>query len=254
MAFYFEKKGLMRTIGGTLNDIVRFKFRRLYNRYLSILTIKKDPYNTFDWIIEQQKLYKTKFLVFFLIGDYSTYDKNVSINKKKFISIIKSVADYCKIGLKISFFAVEKFEILKKEKKNIEAIINTSLEHSRNSFSKLNLPQCYRNLVDLEINNDYSMGYVSKLGFRAGTCTPFLFYDIDYEIQTPLVINTFHLMDYSLLRHRSQLDKKETLQKIITEVMKVNGTFTPVFHNYTFSDEERWKGFKKLFKLIMHSS
>ena len=97
------------------------------------------------------------------------------------------------------------------------------------------------------------MGYVNHLGFRAGTCTPFLFYDLDFEIQTPLRISSYHLMDYTLLKFNSQLDKKETLESLINKIKMVNGQFIPVFHNYTFNDNERWKGFKELFNLIIES-
>ncbi len=254
MAYYFQQKGLMRTIGGTLNDVLKFKLKQLYQRYLVLLKFKRDPYNTFKWILNKQKHTKHKFIFFFLIGDYSTYDKNVSVNKRKFVSLIKSVADYSRVGLKASYFALENFKTLKSEKIKMESIINNSLEASRNSFSKLNLPNSYRNLIDLEIKEDYTMGYVNEIGFRAGTCTPFLFYDMDYEIQTPLIVNSFHLMDYALLKNISQLDKKETLNKIINEIKQVKGTFTPVFHNYTFSNEERWQGFKELFTIILDSA
>ena len=33
----------------------------------------------------------------------------------------------------------------------------------------------------------------------------------------------------------------------------VNGTFTPVFHNYTFSNDELWYGFKDLFSIILET-
>ena len=254
MAYYFKQKGLMRTIGGTLGDIFRFKLKQLYQRYLVLLRFKHDPYDTFKWITNVQKHSKGKFLVFFLIGDYSTYDKNISINKKKFVSLIKSVADYCRVGLKASYFALEDLETLKKEKRNIESIINNSLEISRNSFSRLNLPKTYRNLIELEIKEDYTMGYFNQIGFRAGTCTPFLFYDIDFEVQTPLMINSFHIMDFALLHHKSQLDKKETLLKLIAEIKKVQGIFTPVFHNYSLGDIDRWKGFKELFTITLEST
>jgi len=251
MAFYFKHKGLMRSIGGTLNDLSKLKFKRLYNRFLVNLGFKPDPYNTFDWIIAEQKKFKNKFKVFFLIGDYSTFDKNINISKKPFVTLIKSVSDYCLIGLKASFFALNDDSVLKLEKKNMEKVINTVLERSRNSFSKLNLPHSYRQLIELEINEDYTMGYVNANGFRAGTCTPFLFYDIDYEIQTPLMVHSFHVMDYVLLKHNSLLDKKEELQHIINQIKQVNGSFVPVFHNYCFSEEERWSGFKELFKMIL---
>lgn len=253
MAYYFKSKGLMRSIGGTMNDLFRFKLKQLYQRYLVLSGLKKDPYDTFKWIINKQKQTLIKFKVFFLIGDFSTYDKNISTNKKEFVSLIKSVGDYSKVGLKASYFALDDFDILKKEKTKIESIINTSLVASRNSFNKLNLPTCYRNLVNLEVKEDYSMGYVNEIGFRAGTCSPFLFYDLDYEVQTPLMIHSFHIMDYALLKTKSQLDKKETLQKMIDVVKRVNGTFVPIFHNYSFSNEERWQGFKDLFNYILDS-
>ena len=194
-AYYYKNKGLMRTIGGTIKDI--FKFKKLYQRYLVVFNLKRDPYDTFKWIINKQKQAKHKFSVFFLIGDYSTYDKNINPNRKPFVSLIKSMSDYCRVGLKASYFALDDAHVLKKEKLRMESISNRHLEISRNSFSKLNLPTSYRQLLDLEINEDFSMGYVNELGFRAGTCTPFLFYDLDYGVQTPLLINSFCLMDFS---------------------------------------------------------
>lgn len=253
MAYYFRQKGLLRTIGGTLGDLFRFKFRQFYQRYLVLFGFQRDPYDTFKWIITKQKQTKFKFVVFFLIGDYSTYDKNINVNRKQFVSLIKSVSDYCKVGLKASYFALEDIEVLKKEKKKMESIVNYGLEASRHSFSKLNLPESYRNLIELEVNQDFTMGYINELGFRAGTCTPFQFYDLDYEVQTPLQINAFHCIDYALLKRQSFLDKKQELERLIQQVKQVNGTFTPVFHNYTFGDDVRWKGFRDLFGVILDS-
>lgn len=40
-AYYFKLKGLMRTIGGTMGDVFRFKIRQLYQRYLVLLNLKR---------------------------------------------------------------------------------------------------------------------------------------------------------------------------------------------------------------------
>jgi hypothetical protein len=254
VAYYFKYKGLLRTVGGTLNDLRRFKLKQLYLRYLVLMGFKRDPYDTFKWIIRKQKTCDFKFMVLFLIGDFSTFDKNINTNKKEFVSLIKSVADYCDVGIKASYFALDDVEILKKEKLKMESITHNTLKAVRHSFSKLNLPISYRNLVELEINQDFTMGYIDTLGFRAGTCTPFQFYDLDYEVQTPLKINPYQCLDFAMLKYDSELDKTEHLQKLINEVKAVNGTFIPVFHNYAFSDLDRWKGFRKLFNLILESA
>ncbi len=253
-AFYYSNKGLLRTFGGTLKDLYRLRLRDFYKRYLVLAGLRRDPYDTFKWIITKQKQTSNKFIVFFLIGDYSTYDKNININKKEFVTLIKSVADYCQVGLKVSYFGLDDISVLKKEKQNLESIINYELVASRNSFSKLNLPESYRNLIELEVKQDFTMGYINELGFRAGTCTPFQFYDLDYEVQTPLQVNPFHLFDSALLKKASLLDKNEAMQRLIAEIKKVNGTFAPVFHNHSFSNEERWKGFRELFSNVLDSA
>lgn len=252
-AYNFKMKGLLRTFGGTLKDLSRLKLKNIYDRYVAIFGFKHDPYDTFKYIVNKQKQTKHKFLFFFLIGAYTTYDKGINPNKKGFVSLIKQVADYCRVGLKVSYFAIDEPTLLKKEKLRMEAIINTSLTASRQSLSKLNLPESYRNLIDLEIQEDYTMGYVNYIGFRAGTCTPFLFYDLDFEVQTPLKVWSYHLTDYSLLQTKSLLDKKKVLNEVIDEVKKVDGEFVPVFHNFTFSELNRWKGFKELFNIILES-
>jgi hypothetical protein len=252
--FYYKNKGFLRTIGGTFTDLIRFNPKNIYTRFLVIFRLKKDPYDTFNWIINKQKQVTDKFLFFFLVGKFSTYDKNISLVKQPFINIIKLVSDYSKIGLKLSFFALSNLDTLKNEKADIESITNRDLTISRNSFSKVNLPINYRNLIKLNIREDYTMGYVNKIGFRASTCTPFLFYDIDNDIQTPLLINPYNLMDYSLLKISSFLDKKEKVIALIEKVKSVNGTFTSVFHNYSLSNEIRWTRFKEIFEIIINSN
>ena len=252
-AYNYKLKGIMRTIGGTLKDFFGLNFKNLYNRYAVIFGLKHDPFDTFKYIINKQKQTPYKFLFFFIIGQYSTFDKGINVNKKKFVSLIKHVADYSKVGLKISYFAIDEIALLKKEKLLMESIINTSLTASRQSYSKLNLPDSYRNLIELEIKEDYTMGYVNHMGFRAGSCRPFLFYDLDFEVQTPLKINSYHMMDYALIKTHSLLDKKKALNEVISQVKRVNGEFIPVLHNYTFSDIPRWHNFKELFNIILES-
>jgi len=253
-AYLYRQRGVLRTIGGSLKAIFNLKFKQLYTRYSVLFGLAKDPYDNYKYIINKQKQTKSKFLFFFLIGDYSTYDKNISVQKGKFVDLIKHIGDYCNIGLKASFYALNNSQMLKVEKSRMEAITNEALVASRQSFSKVNLPDSYRNMVALEIFEDYTMGYINHMGFRAGTCTPFLFYDLDYETQTPLKINSYNVLDYSLLKINSLLDKQQALTKIINQIKKVDGEFVPVFHNYTFSNIERWTHFKALFNSILDSA
>ena len=121
-AYSYKLKGIMRTLGGAVKDLARLRLKSLYARFMVLLGFRHDPYDTFKYLINRQKTSQFKFLFFFLIGDYSTFDKGINANKKKFVSLIKQVGDYCRVGLKISYFALENEILLKKEKQKINAI------------------------------------------------------------------------------------------------------------------------------------
>jgi hypothetical protein len=143
--------------------------------------------------------------------------------------------------------------ILKKEKERLESITNMPMEKSRQHYLRFSLPETYQKLIDLEIKEDHSMGYAGHVGFRASTCTPFYFYDLDFEIQTPLKIVPFALMD-TTLNDYMELTPRQSLGKIRelkNEVKAVNGTFVTLFHNESLSNYLRWKGWSKVYESML---
>ncbi len=252
-AYAYKSKGLIRTISGSLKDFFTFRYLNLWRRLLTIFNFRKDPYNTFRKYLEIRRDFNVKTLFFVLLGDFTTYDKNISSSNLKFQSLIKSIADYTKIGLHPSYFSYKNIEKLKKEKMRLENIINTPVIFSRQHFLRLSIPETYRNLIDIDILEDHTMGYAKRVGFRAGTCTPFYFYDIDYEIQTPLKLFPFAIMDGSLKIHMN-MTNKESLAKILelkNQVKNVNGTFISLFHNDTLSETDIWVGWTEIYKKMI---
>ena len=252
-AFAYKHKSLIRSVGGFFYDLVQFKLYEVWNRFAVTLNVKNDPFDTFQKILRHQKTHQTKTIFFFLVGDYTTFDTNVSTAKRKYKLLIKEMVDYAKVGLHPSYFSMQDAALLKKEKERLENITNTPLKRSRQHYLRFSLPETYQLLIDLEIEEDYSMGYASNVGFRASTCTPFYFYDLDFEIQTPLKIYPFALMD-TTLNDYMQLTPKQSLGRIRdlkNEVKAVNGTFITLFHNESLSDYLRWKGWKRLYESML---
>ena len=252
-AYAYKYKSVIRTFGGFVKDFFGLKLRTFWDRFIIVTNIKKDPYNTFTAILALKKQYKVATIFFFLVGDYTTFDTNVSAAKNKFRLLIKSIGDYAEIGLHPSYFSMKDEALLKKEKERLEAITNTPMVKSRQHYLRFSLPETYQNLIDLEIKEDYSMGYASHVGFRASTCTPFYFYDLDFEIQTPLKIIPFALMD-TTLNDYMELTPRQSLGKIRelkNEVKAVNGTFVTLFHNESSSNYLRWKGWSKVYESML---
>lgn len=253
LAISFKHKGIIRSFIGYVRDLFSFKFKNIKTRTLVLLNFRKDPFDTFDQLQRIQEEYQITTRLFFLLADYSTFDTNNSVNSPKFQSLIKSVADFAQVGIHPSYFTMKNFEKLKKEVKRLEEIINQPVKMSRQHFLRLKLPDTYHHLIDLEIAEDYTMGYSKHPGFRAGTCTPFYFYDLDYEIQTPLRIIPFAVMD-ATLNDYMRMEPEEAYLKImqlLAEVKKVNGTFVTLFHNDTLSENERWKGWGSLYERVV---
>jgi len=142
---------------------------------------------------------------------------------------------------------------IKKEKSILEDIVNFPITRSRQHYLRVELPETYQHLVDLEIKEEYSMGYASHYGFRASTCTPFYFYDLDFEIQTPLKVFPFAVMDTTLRDYMSFTPKKSfnTIIQLAKEIRKVDGTLITIFHNESVSGSGRWRGWGRLYEGLL---
>ncbi|WP_271782899.1 polysaccharide deacetylase family protein [Aquimarina algiphila] len=249
--FVYKNKGILRSVGGGLRDLWRLRLDKLGDRIKVLIGLKKDPYNTFDFIIKLQKNKRRKAKVLFGLGDYSNYEKNVGYNRPQHQTVIKHMADYMDVGLKASYEAVCDLLVLKKEKLRIETILNRRLRYTMCSFFKIKLPEAYRNFIELEVGEDYSMGYSKYSGFRAGTCSPFMFYDLDYEVQTPLIVNSFCYVNLETKNDVSDsLSAKKEIIDYIEKVKKVNGVFIPIFSNVSLSDLEEQPFWKSILEFI----
>ena len=252
-AYAYKNKGIVRTIGGFANDVFQLRLVNFWNRLLTVLNFRNDPFDTYNEILRIHKKYNIETLFFVSLGDYTTFDKNVSSSNSTYKSLLKSLADYVKVGLHPSYFTLKDEGMLKKEKIRLEQTINTPVKFSRQHYLRFSMPETYHTLLDLDILEDHTMGYAKQVGFRASTCTPFYFYDLDFEIQTPLKVFPFAFMDGALKVHMdlSNEDSFATILKLIDEVKNVNGTFISLLHNDTVSNKGMWEGWKVIYRKMV---
>ncbi len=252
--FIYKGKGLLHTVFDTIKNLAHLKFYKIGDRFMVMLNLKKDPYNVFKKIVNLQKKYKVKTIFFFLIDKANLFDTSISNSLNKFQLLVKDMVDYAKVGMLPSYKTMTDDRLLKKEKERLESITHMPMLDSRQFMLRLELPKTYQNLIDLEVLNDFSMGYPTHTGFRASTCTPFYFYDIYFEIQTPLKVYPFALMDTTLKNHMN-LTPKQSLGKIRDlkkQVKGVNGTFITVFHNKSISGyTKEWLGWGSVYESML---
>ena len=234
----YSNRGIVRGLVGLLLDVGTLKLKRVVERIAVGINRQKDPYDNYAEIIALHKKYKVKCNFFFQFADYSKYDKNVSTNSIRFKSLIKYVADYVPVSLAASYSSFSNLELLKKEKANLEVVINRPVNNSKMRYNRVDVPQTYRNLIAAEFTDDYTMGYTFELGFRAGTCTTFQFYDIPLEVKQPIKVHPFAVHDISLSKIKKDQDLLRQVQQITNEVQKVNGTLITMFSNEVLGNKE----------------
>lgn len=249
--YAYLHKGLFRCLGGALNSIIRLDFSKLKER-LEVLSLKRpDPFYTFARIREIHSDHN--LITFFLTAGYGKYDKGIYPGKKAFSELVSEVSEFSHLGLHPSWKSNKKNIILEKELRTLENISGKQITRSRQHYLKIALPDTYNKLADLGITGDYSMGYASHPGFRAGTCTPFLFYDLLNERETTIRIYPFQVMDRTLKDYLclSPTEAVHKISELITEVREVNGTFISIWHNDAFSDSGEWEEWLEVYKKLL---
>jgi hypothetical protein len=245
----FKHKGIVRIAGGILDNFFRFQFKNLYDRLLYLFTDKRDPFDTFYKIIALKKQYNVSLVTFFLIGDYSGFDHNVSINRPAFRKLIKTMSDYSNIGLMISYHhAFDENDILK-DRKALEDLIHKPVDKSHFHYYRQRMPHSYRMLSKLEFKEDFSCGYPKQPGYRASTAYPFPFYDLEEEEPTGLIIHPVVVTDYHLnfILEYSPEQALAYLTETGRQIRRTGGYFQPLFHNSVLSEFEVWRHWSNVY-------
>lgn len=251
MPYEYLNKGSARCMGGALRSILLGDFKKLKERYYVVTGKQQDPFYTFPWIRDIHQ--KPGLITFFLTAGYGKYDKGIDPRCEEFSRIVNDVSFYSFIGIHPSWESNKKSGMLEQEIATLGKIAGKAITRSRQHYLVINLPHTYRKLLELGIREDYSLGYASKAGFRASTCTPYHFYDLMNEAETPLEIYSFQVMDRTL-KDYMMLQPSEATRKIeemVREVRAVNGTFISIWHNDTFSDKGEWKGWLEVYEQLL---
>jgi len=252
-AWAFKHKSPLVSFGAIMKAVFHGRGDELKQRAVVFLGLRNDPYDTYKYILETYKGLLNHILFFFLIGDRDRFDKNVSHKNRSFRQLIANLASVCEVGIHPSYSSNEKLWLLETEKERLENIIQKPVTQSRQHYLKLKFPKTYQNAIKSGITDDYTMGFASLVGFRAGTCTAFNFFDLSQNCQTELIVHPFQVMDVTLKNYLHLNPQKawQLIEELMLEVKNVNGTFISLWHNESLKDSGQWLGWREVFEQIL---
>jgi len=217
---------------------------------------EKDPFDTYDKINYIHDGIPKKMVTFVLAAGLSRNDRGINPAGKPFKKLVEKISEFSHLGVHPSWKSNKSPDGFGPEKELLESLYELRIRISRQHYLMINLPETYTRLEKSGIMEDYSMGYSTHAGFRAGTCTQFRFYDLTSDRETEVQIMPFQIMDRTL-KDYMKLSPAEAVDKIreaIEEVRSVKGKFVTIWHNEAFSDFGEWKGwldvYDEMFNLI----
>ena len=232
----FKGKPIWRSAGAILKHLSKKEWSLLKKRVNVLFNNAQDPleevYN-FIKILSQ----KHPVLFFVLCRSNTAYDRAASIDDEDTKRILNHLKDFAHIGLHPSYYSFNNEELIMKEKSVLEKVIQQKIVASRQHYLRMDIRTTPKLLVNQGFEYDFTMGFASVAGWRAGTSYPFYYYDFDTESTTSLLFVPFVFMDGAYFNYQQiSIDKAlNQIQSIEKQVRDTGGYFIPLFHEMTLS-------------------
>lgn len=245
IAYANKGRGAVKNIGGFFKQLLKGEWKQASSLFNSSL----DPYDSYSWLAKLHKDNKISVTYFILAAlETTAFDKNISPTHHGMQLLIKKLSGDGNIGLHPSYFSND-LMVFRKEKTELEKITGEVTSISRQHYIKNKLPETYHSLITNKIEADYSMGYGTHLGFRAGTGQSFFWYDLSNETITGLRVYPFCFMDTAALFHAG-LDARSSFERLreMTALLKKCGSqLITIFHNSSLGTRPEWKGWQEAY-------
>ncbi len=241
IAWAVKQRGFWRGLGGLLRS------KRKADRLAVLRGTKKDDYDTYD-VIHEVATQFDRVICFALLGDWSRFDKNIHWRNPDLGSLLRGLNAVGGMGIHPSYRShLNRSQVLE-EATRLYAILGHEISKSRQHFLRLKFPDTYRILLQCGITRDYSMGFADNIGFRAGTCFPFHWFDLRANERTELLIFPFAYVD-SAFKDYLKLTPDQSLEEIrelTRNVRAMGGLLMFIWHNSSINDSGEWRGWKRV--------
>lgn len=237
--------GFLRALGG---DVLK---RRAFNRAIQGPLIRRsgrkmldprDPYNTFDWLMDQSERQGIKSAFYFICGrSCAVRDAAYELNDPAIENLLVRIHERGhEIGLHPSFDTYLAPERLCAEADHLRATcdrlgISQDEWGGRMHYLRWRQPDTARAWEAAGLDYDCTLGFADYVGFRCGTCREYSTYDCVERRPLSLRLRPLLVMEQSLLAEQymglSDSNAARRAEIIRSRTEKMGGNFTLLWHN-----------------------
>jgi peptidoglycan/xylan/chitin deacetylase (PgdA/CDA1 family) len=211
---------------------------------------KKSNLVHFDKIINLENQFGLKSTFYFSGQDryfYNQYDliyklsdqvlfRGKKITLAELIQYLNSTG--WEIGLHGSYESCRNYQVLLKEKENLEKVLNDKVFGVRQHFLHFDSQKTWSIQSKAGFKYDSSLGFNRYSGWRAGISIPFYPYNLKEEKKENILEFPLAIMDASLFFFQKLKPEKafERCKEIIEEAQKLNGLVILLWHSHIFNE------------------
>jgi hypothetical protein len=254
IAYSYKHKGFTRNLGGFARSVVKRQLHYFLDRWDVLFNKKKDPFDSYEWLDSLHLYCRTRAYYFFLLAKKQTgFDKNIAPDKPEMRLLIAYHAGGYTVGIHPSWQSGDEQAVLMEEVDELAEITGMPVKYSRQHYLRMSLPRTYRQLIDVGIEKDFSMGYGSANGFRASMASSFYWYDLKAENKTSLMLFPFCFMDSSSFYEKG-LSPNAALSELMDyyrKIKQVGGLMVTIWHNQFFGNDPMYAGWKEVYEVFL---
>jgi peptidoglycan/xylan/chitin deacetylase (PgdA/CDA1 family) len=242
----------LKAIGGDL--FKRKSFQKAKSTLQHIKDIRKgivkDPYDTFDYLMDLSEKAGVKSIFYFIPGKKGEDDVQYNIDEEEVVAVMNHIKERGhKIAVHGTYRSYKNKKLFKKELKRFPK--NIKIKEVRQHYLRFHNPDTWQMHEDLGLKKDSSLGFMTDGGFRAGICHPYPLFNIISRKQLKIKQVPIVVMEQALAK---AYNTKESFRNKIIElketVQKYSGTFVVLWHNNNFHVDE-WEGYKAIYENLV---
>jgi len=222
------------------------------NYYIKIKQgIEKDPYDTYDYIMDLSDKLGVKSHFFFMGRGETKHDNDYFSGSKEAIAIAKRIKDRGHlIGMHPTYNAYNSYEQFKKEKDELEDNLGVKIKFGREHYLRFEVPTTWQIWEDNNMEWDSTLSYADEDGFRCGVCYEFRVFNILTREHLKLKEKPLIFMDAVDVDRLTPIQMKERVLKLIRQVEIYKGEAVVLWHNSNYNTI-KWKNFKEVYESII---
>jgi hypothetical protein len=232
----------LRTAARTISNYVDYKRGKV-----------KDPFDTFDELMDISEKYGLKSSFFFKPSVPGEYDCTYNIFDKRITNIITKINERGhEVGIHPSKNTFHNESQFNKEVNRIRSL-DVPVYGGRQHFLLYDISETFSYWEEADLEYDSGLGFYKNEGFRCGVCQPFKVFDISQRKTLQLTEKPFSVMDAALVPMKLVPEIMfERILRIVNQVKKYSGIFVFLWHNDCFNRPES-REYKEVYTEVLRS-